>query len=92
MKGMVAADMTMDGDTVLTHLETFERHVLRGRWSLVTSDDSDHVFVAKDGSDDVNEFHDVEDISPASSSRTTKVSATFFVCETQFKTRSRWLR
>ena len=62
MKGMVAADMTMDGDTVLTRLETFERHVLRGRWSLVTSDDSDHVFVAKDGSDDVSEFHDVEDI------------------------------
>ena len=62
MKGMVAADMTMGGDTVLAHLETFERHVLRGRWSLVTSDDSDHVFVAKDGSDEVNEPHDVEGV------------------------------
>ena len=62
MKGMVAADRTASGDTVLTHMHTFERHVLRGEWSLVVQENSPNVFVAKDGSVACDEYHDVEDL------------------------------
>jgi hypothetical protein len=60
MKGMVGADRTASGDTVLTHMPTFERRVLRGRWSLAVQESSDDAFVAKDSSDTGDEYHDVE--------------------------------
>jgi hypothetical protein len=61
-KGMVTAGRTASGDTVLAHMQTFERHVLRGVSSLVVHENCANVFASKDSSVAGDERHDVEDL------------------------------